>query len=81
MFKVGDKVRIYSFSFGYKTGILREKIEEVYWIVGYDEPYHIGEYYIKSNIYHKDRLELIGDTRKRILNLEIDPYGEENWYV
>jgi len=78
-FKVGDKVKINGFFTEDSSSTLLRQYKDN-WIVVFDKPYFFGDRLVRTQLFHKQRFELI-DARERFLNLELDPYGEEIWYV
>jgi len=93
MFKVGDRVITTCEYMGGKTGILEHFVYLYgggYWIIMLDKPTYIQTYnklgeivdsdiIIEKYTFSERNLSLI-EKRERVFNLEIDPYGEENWY-
>ena len=84
-FKVGDKVKIKGFFLSGMTGTLMHQ-SGYWWAVKFDKPIFMRvnasspESLVESYYFSEERIELI-EQKDRILNLEIDPYGEENWYA
>jgi len=58
-----------SFFLNNKKGVLIHELLDNKWLVELDE--------MSIYCFHESKLQFI---KKRILNLELDPYGEENWY-
>jgi len=76
-FKIGDRVSVSDY-YDNRHGMIIDAVNEKYIRVEFDEPKIIESVVIHKHTFHYSKLKLL-EKRERTFNLDLDPFGEENW--